>query len=96
MAYCRLKEEIQYFYLTKESAQDCLEAMGFGKEICKLTEKLDGRYGRVTENGIEFGFKNRMNAKWRFGKYVVEDLNESSWQLLNKEDFFDLYEPIKA
>lgn len=93
MEYCRRKEQIPFFRLNKENAEDCLNAMGFGIKKCEETRDKDGRYGIVTDNSIKFGFENHMRAEWKFGKYIVKD-EDGSWEELHEEYFNENYEVI--
>ena len=92
---CRRKEELEYLKLSRVTASECLDLLGYGKELCNKTYAKDKRFGDICDDCIKYGFKNQMYGSIQFGHYIVFGAcDDGSDDILDEEHFFENYEII--
>lgn len=95
---CRPGSKLKFYILSKENAQEVLSALGYGNNDSKAVE--DGRYGIVTNEGIEFGYATSTLkypiATIKFGKYVIPKNEYGDIGIIDEDDFYDLYEIVES
>ena len=96
---CKYNDVMEFHIITPENASFILDKLGFGESKCAETFNKDGRYGRVVENGIEYGFAGRVgisgaSAKASFGDYFVDDAYDG-WSIMSENGFFQMYDVVE-
>lgn len=89
--FCRYSESMEFYRITPDNAEQVLDAIGFGRNRCLETNSIDGRYGNISQNGIEFGFAKSMHGFYKFGNYIVYDDEDIGWRYLSDGEFNESY-----
>lgn len=91
--FCKHSDNMEFYKITPENAKKVLDIIGFGETKCLKTRDDDGRYGEISQKGIEFGFKSSMYGFYAFGSYIVNDpyYFEAGWRHMSSEEFDDAY-----
>jgi hypothetical protein len=89
---CRRNVDYYYLILSKDTAKECLEKMGFGEELCKKTYEKDGRYGIIYDDCIKYGWEDKVNGKIKFGTYVVFDAGYDGYgqDICDEKEFYKI------
>lgn len=95
---CRYNDIMEFYVVTPKNASYILDKLGFGESKCAETSSIDGRYGRILDDGIEYGFNethiSSSHARIRFGDYAVDDAYDG-WSIMDKMSFYQLYEVME-
>jgi len=89
---CHKKSEHRVAYpLTRENAATILDFMDF-----RVEDTGEGRYARITDDGIVYGFHGSYEKSAKFGTILVVEDSHDWWHNYTVEEFYKKFDVVQG